>query len=71
MATVDVEVQATIARPRAVVAAYSFDPDNTTSCYANIDSAPVEIDPRSVSVTARKSPVDGFAGDGFRKRQFG
>ena len=71
MATVDVEVQATIARPRAVVAAYSCDPDNTTSCYANIDSAPVEIDPRSVSVTARKSPVDGFAGDCFRKRQFG
>jgi uncharacterized membrane protein len=38
MATVDVEVQATIARPRTVVAAYCCDPDNATSWYANIDS---------------------------------
>jgi len=38
MATVDVEVQATIAQPRPVVAAYCCDPDNATSWYANIDS---------------------------------
>jgi uncharacterized membrane protein len=38
MAAVDVEVQATIARPRPVVAAYCADPDNATSWYANIDS---------------------------------
>jgi Polyketide cyclase / dehydrase and lipid transport len=38
MATVDVEVYASIARPRSVVAAYCCDPDNATSWYANIDS---------------------------------
>jgi uncharacterized membrane protein len=38
MASVDVEVQATIARPRSVVAAYCCDPDNATSWYANIDA---------------------------------
>jgi uncharacterized membrane protein len=38
MASVDVEVQATIARPRPIVAAYCCDPDNATSWYANIDA---------------------------------
>jgi uncharacterized membrane protein len=38
MATVDVEVDTTIARPRSAVAAYCCDPDNATSWYANIDS---------------------------------
>jgi uncharacterized membrane protein len=38
MASVDVEVEATIARPRPIVAAYCCDPDNATSWYANIDS---------------------------------
>jgi hypothetical protein len=38
MATIDVEVRTTIARPRAVVAVYCCDPDNATSWYANIDS---------------------------------
>jgi uncharacterized membrane protein len=38
MVSVDVEVQATIARPRPIVAAYCCDPDNATSWYANIDA---------------------------------
>lgn len=38
MARVDIEVKATIARPRPVVAAYCCDPDNATSWYANIDA---------------------------------
>jgi uncharacterized membrane protein len=38
MASVDVEVEATIARPRPTVAAYCCEPDNATSWYANIDS---------------------------------
>jgi uncharacterized membrane protein len=38
MASVDVEVQAAIARPRSVVAQYCCDPDNATTWYANIDA---------------------------------
>ena len=51
MATVDVEVQATIARPRAVVAAYCCDPDNATSWYANTDS--VRWEPKPMAVGSR------------------
>jgi uncharacterized membrane protein len=49
MAAVDVEVQASIAKPRSVVAAYCCDPDNATSWYANIDSVRWETaEPMSV-----------------------
>jgi uncharacterized membrane protein len=52
MASVDVEVQTTIARPRPTVAAYCCDPDNATSWYANIDSVRWET-PRPMTVGSR------------------
>ena len=38
MASVDVAVNAPIARPPPLVAAHRCDPDNATSWYANVDS---------------------------------
>ena len=52
MASVDVEVEATIARPRATVAAYCCDPDNATSWYANIDAVRRET-PQPMAVGSR------------------
>jgi uncharacterized protein YndB with AHSA1/START domain len=45
MGTVDVEVHTTIDRPRTDVAAYSCDPDNVTSWYANIHAVKWETAP--------------------------
>jgi uncharacterized membrane protein len=52
MASVDVKVQATIARPRPMVAAYCCHPDNAISWYANIDSVNWETD-RPMAVGSR------------------
>ncbi|HEX3284263.1 MAG TPA: SRPBCC family protein [Mycobacterium sp.] len=45
MATVDVEVHATIGRSRPEVAAYACDPDNVTTWYANIKAVRWETTP--------------------------
>jgi uncharacterized membrane protein len=52
MATVDVEVQTTIDRPRPIVAAYCCDPDNAISWYANIDSV-IWQTPKPMAVGSR------------------
>jgi hypothetical protein len=52
MASVDVEVQATIARPRPIVAAYCCDPDNATAWYANIATVRWET-PKPMAVGSR------------------
>jgi uncharacterized protein YndB with AHSA1/START domain len=45
MAAVDVEIHATIDRPRPEVAAYCCDPDNVTAWYANIKAVQWETSP--------------------------
>ena len=62
MATIDVEVQTTIARPRAVVAAYCCDPDNATSWYANTDSVRWETPNRWRSARGSLSVPGSSAG---------
>jgi hypothetical protein len=52
VASVDVEVEATIARPRPIVAAYCCDPDNATAWYANIDAVRWET-PKPMAVGSR------------------
>ena len=53
MATVDVEVEALIARPRHEVAAFAVDPDNAPRWYRNsatvrrLDQGPVQVGSRS------------------------
>ena len=43
--TVDIVCELEIPRPRAEVAAYGADPDNTTSWYANIEAVEGETPP--------------------------
>jgi uncharacterized protein YndB with AHSA1/START domain len=59
--TVDVQCEATIPRPRADVAAFASDPDNTTSWYANIEAVEWET-PRPLAVGSRVSFVATFLG---------
>jgi len=59
--TVDVQCEATIARPRAEVAAYASDPDNTTSWYANIKAVEWET-PRPLVVGSRLAFAAAFLG---------
>jgi len=58
---VDVQVERTIQRPRAEVAAYAADPDNTTSWYSNIKAVEWES-PRPLAVGSRLAFVATFLG---------
>ena len=58
---IDVETEITIARPRTEVAAYTCDPDNATSWYANIESAERQT-PGPVAVGSRFEFVARFLG---------
>jgi uncharacterized protein YndB with AHSA1/START domain len=59
--TVDVRCEAIITRPRAEVAAYTCDPDNTTSWYANIKTVEWET-PRPLVVGSRLAFIATFLG---------
>ena len=61
MATVDVEVQTVIHRPRPVVAAYCCEPDNATAWYANIEKVRWET-PRPMAVGSRFTFTAHFLG---------
>ncbi len=58
---VDVTTDVEIDRPRAEVAPYAADPDNTTAWYANIDSVEWET-PRPVGLGSRFAFVARFLG---------
>jgi uncharacterized protein YndB with AHSA1/START domain len=62
---VDVRCERTIPRPRAEVAAYAADPDNTTSWYANIKAVEWET-PRPLAVGSRLAFVATFLGRRLR-----
>ena len=58
---VDIVCELEIPRPRAEVAAYAADPDNTTSWYANIKAVEWET-PRPLAVGSRLAFVATFLG---------
>ena len=58
---VDVICELEIQRPRAEVAAYAADPDNTTSWYANIKAVEWET-PRPLTVGTRLAFIASFLG---------
>jgi uncharacterized protein YndB with AHSA1/START domain len=58
---VDIECERTISRPRADVAAYAADTDNTTSWYANIKGVEWET-PRPLAVGSRIAFIATFLG---------
>jgi uncharacterized protein YndB with AHSA1/START domain len=59
--SVDVRCELEIPRPRAEVAAYASDPDNTTAWYANIEAVEWET-PRPLGVGSRLAFVARFLG---------
>ncbi|RDH77446.1 ATPase [Mycolicibacterium moriokaense] len=61
MTTVDVEVHATIERPRTEVARYCCDPDNAPAWQANIDSVQWETD-GPLTLGSRLRFTSGFLG---------
>ena len=58
---VDIVCELEIPRPRAEVAAYAADPDNTTSWYANIKAVEWET-PRPLAVGSRLAFIATFLG---------
>jgi uncharacterized protein YndB with AHSA1/START domain len=58
---VDIVCELEIPRPRAEVAAYATDPDNTTSWYANIEAVEWET-PRPLAVGSRLAFIASFLG---------
>jgi uncharacterized protein YndB with AHSA1/START domain len=58
---VDIVCELEIPRPRAEVAAYAADPDNTTSWYANIQAVEWQT-PRPLSVGTRLAFIASFLG---------
>jgi hypothetical protein len=61
MATVDVQVETVIARPRPVVAAYCCNPDNATAWYVNINAVQWET-PKPVQLGSRFAFTATFLG---------
>jgi uncharacterized protein YndB with AHSA1/START domain len=57
--SVDVQCERTIQRPRAEVATYAADPDNTTSWYANITAVEWKT-PRPLAVGSRLAFIATF-----------
>ncbi len=58
---VDIVCELEIPRPRAEVAAYAADPDNTTAWYANIRAVEWQT-PRPLAIGSRLAFVASFLG---------